>query len=134
MMNIKQTLKKFNFEEKISLKCIYNDDVDCLVLIDGIIQKEKITKLFKECPDVYEYSKDQTMLEFADINLENMETLPVCFEFDLNKDGSSSQLIVDTKDEVYIYDNISSKPKEIKYMNDIALYFDDKNSEVKDAF
>ncbi len=134
LSNLKQSLLKFDFKDKISLKCVDDENVDCLVIIDDNIQNEKISKLFKSCPDVYEYSKDQTRMEFDDLELEQLLRLEICFEFEVNKNGYSSQMIVDTHDEVFIYDNISQKPKKIKYINDIGLYFDEKNDEVKNAF
>jgi hypothetical protein len=134
LMNLKQTLHNFEFSEEITLKCIDDEDIDCLVIIDGTIQEEKIKGLFKKCPDVYEYSKDQTRLEFDSIEIKHLEVLPVCFEFKLQKNGHSSQMIVDVDDEVFIYDNISKHPHKIKYINDISYFFDDKIREVKDAF
>ncbi len=134
LQNLKQSLLKFDFKDKISLKCVDDENVDCLVIIDDKIQNEKISKLFKSCPDVYEYSRDQTRMEFDDLELEQLLRLEICFEFEVNKNGYSSQMIVDTHDEVLIYDNISQKPKKIKYINDIGLYFDGKNDEVKNAF
>ena len=134
LMNLKQTLSKFEFDEKVSLHCIDDKDIDCLISIDGEIQKERITKLFEKCPDVYEYSKDQKKIEFSDLELEKLEYYPICFEYELNKNGQSSQMIVDIIGDVFIFDNISSKPKRIQYINDIGLYFDEKSNEVKDAF
>ena len=134
LMNLKQVLSEFEFEEKISLHCIDDENIDCFVLIDGQIQEEKISGLFEKCPDVYEYSKDQKRIEFSDLELEKLESYPICFEYELKSDGHSSQMIVDTTEDVFIYDNISKSPKKIKYINDIGLYFDEKNGEVKDAF
>ncbi|MEA3498913.1 MAG: type II secretion system protein [Campylobacterota bacterium] len=134
LLNLKQNLLKFEFEDTISLKCVDDKDVECFVLIDNEIQDEKITNLFKTCPEVYEYSKEQKRIEFDDLELENLESYKICFEFKIDKYKNSSKFIVDTSDGVFIYDNISKQPKKIKYINDIDLYFDDKISEVKDAF
>ncbi len=134
LVNLKQTLLKFDFEDKISVKCIDSENIECLVFIDGEKQEEKIDKLFKICPDVYEYSNEEKIIEFDDLELEQLERFEICFEFDIYKNGQSSQLIVDTHNGVFIYDNISKKPHRIKYINDIGLYFDEKINEVKDAF
>ncbi len=134
LINLKQTLSKFNFNDKATIKCIDDKNIDCLIILDGIIQEERITKLFKNCPDIYEYSKEQKRLDFEDIELKNHQTVAICFEFELNKSGHSSQIIIDTSDEVFIYDNISKKPQKIKHINDIDLYFDKKINEVKNAF
>ncbi|VAY86213.1 hypothetical protein MNB_ARC-1_872 [hydrothermal vent metagenome] len=133
-MNIKQSLSTFDFEDTISLKCTDDKDTTCMLFIDNVQQDDKITNLFKECPQVYEYSKNQTRLEFNDIKLKNLETLSICFEFTLNKNGHSNQMIVETKDDVFIYDNISLKPTKIRFINDISYFFDDKIDEVKNAF
>ncbi len=134
LSNLKQTLSKFDFNDKATIKCIDDKNIDCLVILDGMIQDERITNLFRNCPDVYEYSAKQKRLYFDDIKLKDYQALAICFEFILNKSGHSSQIIVDTNDKVFIYDNISKKPKTIKYINDINLYFNDKIDEVKNAF
>jgi len=134
LTNLKQTLKSFEFEDTISLQCIDNKDIDCLLVIDNELQEERIKGLFKECPDVYEYSKDQIKIEFASFEIKHLEELPICFKFTLDKFDDSSSMIVETNQKVFIYDNISLKPKVIKYLNDISIYFDDKINEVKDAF
>lgn len=125
LINLKQMLASFDFEEKINLRCIDIENIDCLLLIDDIIQDEKIVGLFEKCPDVYEYSRDQIRLEFEP---------PICFEFELRNNGHSSQIMVDLDDKVLIYDNISLKPKILKSMDDIADFFDNKIDEVRDAF
>ena len=134
LTNIKQTLLKFEFEESIVLKCIDDEKIDCFVIIDDVIQEEKVTNLFKYKPDVYEYSKELKDLDFKYLELENMESYQICFEFSIDKYRNSSQLIVDTFEDVFIYDGISKKPTKIKYINDVDSYFEDKIKEVKDAF
>jgi len=125
LINLKQTLASFSFEEKINLRCFDDEKIDCLFLVDDIIQDEKIVGLFEKCPEVYEYSRNQIRLDFVP---------PICFEFELRKDGHSTQMIVDLDDKVLIYDNISLKPKIVKSMNDVADFFDNKIDEVRDAF
>ncbi len=139
LMNLKQTLNGFEFNDEIALKCIDSmqdlEYLECLVIIDGEIQKEKIEQLFKGCPQSYEYSREQKLLEFSDIKLDEFSnSLDICFEFIVNKNGDSSQMVVDMNDEVFIFDNISQKPHKIKYINDLEIYFDNKDSKVKDAF
>lgn len=125
LINLKQTLASFSFEEKINLRCVDDENIDCVILIDDVIQDEKIIGLFEKCPDVYECSRDQIRLEFLH---------PICFEFELRKNGHSSRMIVDLDDKVLIYDNISLKPKIVESMADIYNFFDDKIDEVRDAF
>jgi competence protein ComGC len=134
LINLKQTLKNMDFKNKIEIKCIDSKDVECLIFKDDIIQEKKIYGLFKKCPTVYKYSIQQQTIDFEDVELDKLERYSICFEFILNKDGKSSQIIVDTQDNVYIFDNISQFPKTIKYINDIDLYFDKKVNEVKNAF
>jgi len=134
LFNLKQTLKKMNFNDKVSLKCIDNEKVECFFVVDGTIQNERFTGLFDKCPTVYEYSRHQKVIYFDDVELERLETLPICFEYELKKSGQGSQMFVETENNVYIYDNILDKPTKIDYINDVSVYFDDKISEVKDAF
>ncbi len=134
LTNLKELLSSFEFEKNIKIKCKDSKEVDCFVFIDEVLQEEKIEGLFQKCPIVYEYSKKQDLIEYSDLELENLESYPICFEFNLEKNGQSSQIIVDVEDNVFIFDNISLKPTKIRYINDIDIYFDNKINEVKDAF
>ena len=68
------------------------------------------------------------------MQLEYFETLPICFEFEVKKNGQSSQMILETSNGVFIYDGISNKPVKIEYIGDVSTYFYNKINEVKDAF
>jgi hypothetical protein len=134
LTNLKQTLLKYDFDDKIELKCT-DDGAKCMIFVDGILQTDMIENLFKTAPEVYKYSKNLEQIEYKDIELEQLQRYEICFEYHINKRGDSSQMIVNLgEDGVYIFDNIHDKPTYIKYLSDVPLYFDDKIAEVKDAF
>jgi len=132
--NIKQKLLEYDFDSKIAIKCLNNENIDCLLIIDNSIQKEKIENLFKSCPNIYEYSKDIIQIDYEDLELDQLNSAEVCFEFEVSKNQKSSQIIVETSNDVYIYDNISLKPNKLKFINDVSFYFEEKENEVRDAF
>ena len=134
LTNIKQKLLEYDFNSNIAIKCLNNENIDCLLIVDNLIQQEKIENLFKSCPNVYEYSKDIIQIEYLDLELDQFKTADVCFEFEVSKNQNSSQIIVETSNDVYIYDNISLKPKKLKFINDVSFYFEEKENEVRDAF
>lgn len=134
LTNIKEKLLEYDFDSKIAIKCLNNDNIDCLLIIDNAIQKEKIENLFSNCPNVYEYSKDIIKIDYEDLELEELRKVEVCFEFEVSKNQNSSQIIVESSNEVYIYDNISLKPNKLKFINDVSFYFEEKENEVRDAF
>jgi hypothetical protein len=134
LTNLKQILQKMDFDNKAVLKCIDNEKVECFYVLDDIVQKKRFTGLFKRCPTVYEYSKKQNIIYFKDMQLKYFETLPICFEFEVKKNGQSSQMILETSNGVFIYDGISNKPVKIEYIGDVSTYFYNKINEVKDAF
>ena len=132
--NLQEYLSKIDFENNIRLDCVDSDDMKCLLFVDDNLQKMEDISLFKECPLVYEYSKELKTIEFKDIELENMETYPVCFSFEMTKNNKSSQFIVQTNKKVYLFNNIDSKPIILKDISDVYDYFENKIDEVKDAF
>jgi hypothetical protein len=133
MINLKHTLLKYDFDNNISLKCVDDDKINCYIVIDKIVQKNKILNLFEKCPDVYSYSKELSRIDFKDIKLQYF-TKPVCFKFEIKHNLSSSQIIVDTGKKIYLYDGISLEPQVVKSLYDINDYFENKINEVKNAF
>lgn len=132
--NLQEYLSKIEFDDTIRLDCIDSDDMQCLLFVDENLQKTEKISLFKECPVVYEYSKQLKTLEFRDIELKNMESYRVCFSFEMTKNKKSSQFIVQTNQKIYVFNNINNKPIILKDVSGVYDYFEDKINEVKDAF
>jgi len=132
-----ETLKTFmlsqDFEENAVLKCI-EDGKKCLLFTDNKQTDIVVEDLFESRPEVYKYSDALDRIFFQDLELEELETYEVCFEYKVNRDGKSDEMIVDTGDNVFIFNAIKNKAEVIKYLNDIPNYFDEKIQEVKDAF
>ena len=60
---------------------------------------------------MYSYNKQLDMLEFADLEMEKLESFEVCFEYSIDKYLKSSDIIVQTNDKVYIF-NYNNKFKQ----------------------
>jgi len=130
--NLPMYLKKQEFDKTLSLKCI-DDGKKCLLYIDGSI-KEKINNLFSQKPNVYTYSKDLDLIYFNDIELNELDTYEVCFEYNINKYKKSKDIIVEVGQKVYIYNSLDSNVTTLDYISDVRDYFDKKEQEVRDAF
>ena len=133
--NIKEfMLKKFEYNDRISLSCFEDEKLNCYVFIDDILNKNiKIENLFEEIPQVYNYDKDLSDLEFLAIKIENIEYKPF-FVLEIDKDKKHKNIVLDTMDErVYVYHSLFLKAIEYKSTNEILDNFNEKEIEVKDA-
>ena len=133
LFNIKEKLLKYNFQDEISLKCI-EEGKECRIVIDGEVTKDTVSNLFLQKPTVYTYDKNLDVIEYIDLEIKQFETYEVCFEYTINKNQKSNDMIVEVGQKVYIFNSIHNKPTTIEYLSDIGIYFDDKLQEVKDAF
>ena len=135
LSNLKEKLLEFEFDEDITIQCLA-DDFSCFVFLDDDLepQEEKIKDLFKNKPTIYSYSKELERLEFLDLELEQLQRYEIIFKYNCKKNKKCSELIVETDNLVYIFNDIKNKPKTIKYISDIDSFFDNKIQEVKDAF
>lgn len=129
-----QLLQQYPFNETLQLVCI-EDAIDCFVFLDGKINKEnKVGALFKNKPEIYEYSSSLIRTDFKPIRFENQEEYSVSFEYNINKDRKSDEMIVDVDEKVYLFTAIKDKTIILPTINDVPDFFDKQVSEVKDAF
>ncbi|MCK5293960.1 MAG: prepilin-type N-terminal cleavage/methylation domain-containing protein [Arcobacteraceae bacterium] len=133
LINIKQKLLKYDFNDNVTLKCI-KDGKLCYIFVDGVQEEKSIENLFKQKPTVYTYDKNLDLIEFEDLEFERLESYEVCFEYSINKYQKSKDMVVEVDDKVYIFNSIDKKPTIIEYLSDVSIYFEDKENEVKDAF
>lgn len=135
LVNLKTNLvDNFQFSNTLRLSCIEEGDI-CYVFVDENISKDNMIQgLFKTKPDVYKYMNTLDRLEFKKIRFENLEEYEVCFEYKINKDRKSNEMIVSYDDKVYVYNAINDKPLILKYLNEVSDIFDKRIQEVKDAF
>ena len=133
LINIKSLLLKYQYKDSVELKCI-EDGKRCLVFVDGIFYEELKEQLFNERPEVYTYDKKLDMVEYKDLELEKLERFEVVFEYLIDKYNKTRDMIVKSNNKVYIFNSINKKPIVVEYLSDVNDYFDDKISEVKDAF
>jgi prepilin-type N-terminal cleavage/methylation domain-containing protein len=130
--NIHNFLTKYSYESKITLKCTNEDG--CFIVSDGSIVEQIENKLFKGEPVVYHYHKNLDVKEFSRLELENLESYDVVFEYEINKDGISKDMIVEVDEKVYIFNSFKNQVIDMNYTSDIADYFDKKDEKVRDAF
>jgi len=127
-------LKTYSFNEKLKLICV-DDGKDCYVLLDDEVSKNnKVENLFDERPEVYKYSASLDLISYERVTLEDQEDFEVSFEFTINKDRKSSEMIVFSEEKVYVYSALNDTPLILNYLNEVPDMFEEKISEVKDAF
>ena len=134
--NLKSYLLSFEFEKTVAIKCVDDEEFTCLVFVDGEIVKDLVVEnLFKDKPDVYEYTSEQNRIEFNDLRFfDTHEDFNVVFEYGINEDMKSEDLVVDTGEAVYVLNSLYLKPLKYKYLHEVLDGFEDRLSEVKDAF
>jgi hypothetical protein len=127
-------MKNFEFENKISLVCI-DENLVCYIKIDDKINPElKIENLFKTKPDVYEYTKEQELVSFNSIDINNI-TQDVFFKFEINSDYKSKDVIVDTLEEkIYLFNSLFKEAKVFNSLDELFETFNLNKVEVQDAF
>jgi hypothetical protein len=134
LINLKNNLLKLDFQNSISIKC-KEDNFECFIYKDGITTKEEIiSTLFTEKPRIYSYSQKLEIIEFEDIEFEELESYKNIFEFSCQRDGKCDELIIEVSNKVYILNNLSKEPKIVDYINDVNEYFQNKIEKVKYAF
>ena len=135
LINVKKyLLDNFEFENELSLICI-NENLVCYIKIDGIINEElKIEKLFENKPDVYEYKKEELIIDYESINIDNISQ-DVFFELKKNSDYKTNEIIVDTlNDKVYLFNSIFNEVKVYLSLQEVFETFNTNQLEVQDAF
>lgn len=134
---LKEDLLKFDFKRSITLKCI-EDDLSCFVFLDGSKEplEKKIPPFLSAKPTVYKYNRAREKVEFPDLELGDIDYYHIVFEYHCKKNAICDEYIVQNSEneKVYIFSNLQKKPVQLKYLNDVDQYFEDKIQEVKDAF
>ncbi len=135
LLNLKTFLyKNFVFTNTLKFTCI-NEGNTCYVLSDETLLKDVSFKdFFKNKPEVYKYDKSLDLLEFKRIKLNKEHMYSVYFEFNINKDRKSDDMIIYNDNKVYIYNSLYDKPIILENLNDISDFFDEKIQELKNAF
>lgn len=133
--NLQEVLiKDFQFEKDISFLCI-EENFECFIKIDGVLNQKPIAKnFFKNKPSVYEYSKEQKILEFRQVNINNSNQ-NIIFELKVDSDYKINEFILDTDEEkVYVFNSIFKEPKIFISLNEVLDQFENNELEVRDAF
>jgi len=131
--NLKKKLLTLKYENNVTIKCV-EKDYSCFILLDGVIQKEKLDSLFQTKPIVYAYNDLFEKLTFEPLELETLEWHNVVFEYTCNSNRKCTESIISMNDKLYILNDLKIKPTIIKNKEDVVDYFQDKIYEVRDAF
>jgi len=132
---LKSYLLTFDFEDKIMIKCIEENEYICYIYKDGQMINDLFIKgLFNDTPRVYEYSNEKKRIEFSYLKLDTFEEFNIIFEYSISSDMQGNDLIIETEDKVYIFNSIYNKPFVFENLYDVKEYLENKISEVKDAF
>ena len=127
-------LKKFAYEKQLKLVCLL-ENLECYVVIDSKLNKQNpYEKLFSVVPEIYSYEKEPKLKSYSNIEIENMNSEEVIFEFIINSDRKINEQVIKVDEMIYLYDNMHVEPRLFKTLDEITLLFEDKISEVKDAF
>ncbi len=127
-------LTTYDFSESLEFICI-DDSFDCYVKVDGVLQeKEILNSFFSEKPEVYEYESRQTLKQFDEIRINDVD-YDVVFKFSINNDFKTNEFILVTlENKVYIFNSIYDKPSTYESLSDAFEVFNKNIVEVKDAF
>lgn len=126
-------LNNFRFEKELAFSCI-EEKFSCYVKVDGKLDKNfKVISFFKEIPDIYEYSPKEVKVELPELRIDN-KGYSVIFELKINSDYKTNEFIIDTQDNVLIFNSIFTKPMVYKTLNESLEVFNINKTKVKDAF
>lgn len=133
--NLQEVLiKDFQFNQDISFLCI-EEDFKCFIKIDGVLdQKPLVKNFFKIKPSVYEYNKEEKVIEFRKIDI-NDSSEDIIFELKVNNDYKINEFILDTNEEkIYVFNSIFKEPQIFASLNEVLEQFSNNELEVRDAF
>lgn len=134
LLNLQEfLLNNFKFENELTFSCI-EEKFTCYVKVDGKLDKNfKVINFFKKIPDIYEYNNKEIKIEFDELRVDN-RGFNVIFELKINRDYKINEFIIDTKDDVIVFNSIFTKPLIYKSLNESFEVFKENKIKVKDAF
>ena len=134
LFNLKEyLLNNFEFEKELSFSCI-EEKFSCYVKVDGKLDKNfKVINFFKKMPDIYEYSSKEVKVELPELRVDN-RGYNVIFELKINRDYKTNEFIVDTQDNILVFNSIFTKTIVYKTLNEGMEIFKENKTKVRDAF
>ena len=127
-------IKTFPFKDSLELVCLERD-LQCFVVIDGIIKKDApIANLFEELPTIYKYSESFEIKEFTPIKIDESTIENVFFKFLIDRDYKTRDMVLFYKEKYYLYNALEFKAKVFNEQDSITTRFDQRLEEIKDAF
>lgn len=135
LVNLKEYLiKNFEFEKSLKFVCI-EDSFDCYIKKDDeLLDESKVKGFFKAKPQVFKYQKEQELLEFNSIEIDNTD-YDVVFEYSVNSDFKAKDMIVElSSGEAFVMNSIYKYASSYENISDAFETFIENEVEVKDAF
>lgn len=127
-------ISAFPFEKSLRLVCT-NKDLQCFVVVDGIIKRDTpIKDLFEEMPTVYKYNPNFEIKYFNPLELDQYTVADVFFDFMIDEDHKTNDMVLFYKNKYYIYNALHLDAKVVEAQEDITAMFDERLEEIKDAF
>lgn len=131
LQNMKKTLLNYEYEQNIAFKCTQDDG--CFLFIDGVKQEQNFKSIFSQTPTVYTYEKDFKTIEFPRLELEDLESYDIVFDFTCYSDFECSEYILEVDSKGYIISNLQREIQVFAYFSDIKEYWQEMIDEVNDA-
>lgn len=126
-------LRSYPFKNTLRVVCLKRD-IQCFVIIDNNKKKNRPINLFDEVPDVYEYGFEFNLKMSTEIIFDNDEFEEVFFDFSINKDFKTNEMIIFYKDFFYIYNSFNFQILIIKEREEVVEMFQNRYAKVKNAF
>ncbi len=107
-----------NTKEKVTFRCM--DDCSICKIFIGQKETNELDSFFEKYsnPNIYKLIGDNLeKVEFLDY-VKNDKKMNVCFEYNLYPNKSTDKMILQYKDDIYMYDNFFGKTQGFKYLED----------------
>ena len=88
---------------------------------------------FKKTPDVYKYSADAIKINFPELRIDHID-YKIIFELKIDRNYKNNEFIVDTQENIFVFNSIFKKPITYKTLNESIEVFNLNKEKVKDAF
>lgn len=134
MYNLKEYLiNNFEFKKELKFTCI-DENLMCYIIVDEKMDENLVVyNFFKKTPDVYKYSADAIKINFPELRIDHID-YKIIFELKIDRNYKNNEFIVDTQDNILVFNSIFKKPITYKTLNESIEVFNLNKVKVKDAF
>ena len=125
LMSLENYMKSFYHNNKVSLICIKECN-ECLLFINDTFKKN-VTPFISKNVEVYHFDKDIGVREIGFspyFPAENQEE-KVCFQYDIQADGSRSEMIVKHEKKIYDFPSYFGSVRQYTSLNELIEYYNE---------